>query len=72
MPALPSVIESDARVPDFVLGYVSVTSQGGTSLLDAGDLSDPEAFYGSVGDQRSAGGAVSKQAAQPTPFSRAE
>lgn len=58
MPALPSVTDSDARVPDLVLGYVSVTSQGGASLLDADDLSDPEAFYGSSGDQSSAEGAI--------------
>jgi hypothetical protein len=54
MPALPGVIDSDALVPDQVMGYVSVNSQGGTSLLDGRDLSDAEPYEGSSEDQRAA------------------
>jgi subtilisin family serine protease len=48
------VIDSDALVPDLLVGYVSVTSQGGTSVLDADDLGDPEGYEGSAEDRRSA------------------
>src|SRR3954464_12879228 len=58
MPALPSVIESDALVPDWVVGYVSVRSQGGTSVLDADDLSDPGPYEGGAEDQSRADHAV--------------
>jgi len=54
MPTLPSVIESDALVPDQVMGYVSVTSQGGTSLLEGHDLSDSAPYEGSSQDQSAA------------------
>src|SRR4051812_5824282 len=58
MPTLPRVIESDALVPEVVVGYVSVTSQGGASLLDGDDFSDSERYEGSAEDQRSADRAV--------------
>src|SRR3954469_20007699 len=54
MPALPGVIDSDALVPDQVMGYVSVNSQGGTSLLDGRDLTDAEPYEGSSEDQSAA------------------
>jgi hypothetical protein len=55
---LPTELESDTKLPDIVIGYVSVRSQGGQSLLDADDLSSAEAFYGSADDHGEATRAV--------------
>jgi hypothetical protein len=55
---LPTELESDAKLPDIVIGYVSVRSQGERSLLDADDLSSAEPFYGSQGDHAEASHAV--------------
>lgn len=54
MSILPSTLESDNEVPDVVIGYLSVISQGGTSFIDAGDVSDVEPFYGSDSNHREA------------------
>jgi subtilase family protein len=48
--AMPPILESGNTLPNVILGYVSVRSQGGTSFLDADDLSAPEPFYGSRED----------------------
>ena len=44
--SMPHMLESASALPEVVIGYVSVRSQGGTSFLDADDLSDSEAFHG--------------------------
>src|SRR4051794_35580156 len=64
MPALPSVIESDALVPDWVIGYVAVRSRGGESVLDAEDLSDPGPYEGTPDDHRRADHAVDSSGLQ--------
>jgi hypothetical protein len=43
-----------------VIGYVSVRSQGGTSFLDAEDLSDPEPFYGTETHHAAAAEAIER------------
>jgi hypothetical protein len=58
VPVLPTIQESGNPLPDVVIGYVSVRSQGGTSFSDAEDLTDVEPFYGSVSDRRDATGAI--------------
>jgi subtilisin family serine protease len=55
---MPTEAESEARVPSLVMGYVSVASQGGTSILDADDVSDAEPFHGSRSDREDARHAV--------------
>jgi subtilisin family serine protease len=50
MSILPSVLESTNLLPEIVIGYLSVRSQGGTPIIDAEDLTDPEPFYGSKSD----------------------
>jgi subtilisin family serine protease len=54
---LPPTFDSDDELPEVVLGYVSVRSQGGTPFFDARDLDDVEAFYGDdqdIADAKSA------------------
>jgi subtilisin family serine protease len=58
MSLLPTILDSGNPMPETVIGYVSVRSQGGTSFLDAEDLSDAEAFHGSDSDHREATQAV--------------
>src|SRR4051794_17585705 len=55
---LPAILESGTDVPATVIGYVSVRSQGGTSIFATDDPSNPEAFYGSDADHREAGRAI--------------
>jgi subtilisin family serine protease len=47
---LPHEFESGDPVPELLLGYVSVRSQGGVSVFDAEQLEDPEPFWGTTGD----------------------
>jgi subtilisin family serine protease len=54
MRMLPFDIGSDALPPERLIGYVSVNSEGGTSLLDATDLGNAEPFWGTEQDQRDA------------------
>jgi hypothetical protein len=58
MSLLPTIQDSGNALPDLVVGYVSVRSQGGTSSFDAKDMSDPEPFYGSDSDAGEATRAV--------------
>jgi hypothetical protein len=48
--SMPPILESGNALPEVVIGYVSVRSQGRTSFLDADDVTDPEPFYGSRAD----------------------
>ncbi len=57
---MPPILESDNSLPEVVVGYVSVRSQGHTSFLDADDLTDPEPFYGSSGDDAEAKQAIER------------
>ena len=54
--SLPTVLDSANPVPEVVIGYVSVRSQGGTSLLETQEIDDAERFYGSESDQPEARG----------------
>jgi subtilisin family serine protease len=56
--SMPQMLESGNALPEVVIGYVSVRSQGGTSFLDAEDLSDAEPFYGSAADDSEAAQAI--------------
>ncbi len=56
--SMPQTLESSSALPAMVIGYVSVRSQGGTSFLDASDLSDAEAFHGRQEDAREATRAI--------------
>ena len=58
MSVLPRILDSGDAVPEVVVGYVSVRSQGGTSLFDAEQPSAAEPFYGSVADHGEATRAV--------------
>ncbi len=58
--SMPRVLESANALPEMVIGYVSVRSQGGTSFLDAEDLSDPEPFYGTEADHAEAAQAIER------------
>jgi hypothetical protein len=51
---LPREAEVSQAVPEQVFGYVSVRSQGGTSVLEAEDLSDAEPFHATAKDHREA------------------
>jgi subtilisin family serine protease len=48
--SMPRTLDSDNALPEMVIGYVSIRSQGGESFLDGDDLSDPDPFYGSEQD----------------------
>lgn len=54
MCAMPAITDSGNSLPDMVIGYLSVRSQGGTSFLSAEQLNDVEPFYGSTDDRREA------------------
>lgn len=56
--SMPRTLESANAVPEVVIGYVSVRSQGGRSFLDADDLRDPVPFYGSTADDAEAARAI--------------
>ena len=58
--SMPEEFESGGLVPDVLLGYVSVRSQGGVSALDADQrsLTSTEAFQASVEDHEEARGAL--------------
>src|SRR4051794_28738342 len=58
--SMPRTLESANALPAIVIGYVSVRSQGGTSFLDAEDLSDPESFYGTEADESEAAQAIER------------
>ena len=58
MSMMPTIFDSANALPDVVIGYVSVVSQGGTSILDAEDVSEAEPFHGSDSDHREATRAV--------------
>jgi hypothetical protein len=58
--SMPRTLESANALPEMVIGYVSVRSQGGTSFLDAEDLRDPEAFYGTEADEAEAARAIER------------
>jgi subtilisin family serine protease len=58
--SMPPIIESGNALPEVVIGYISVRSQGGTSFLDADEFIDPEPFYGSQPDDREATQAIEK------------
>jgi subtilisin family serine protease len=58
--SMPPILESGNALPEVVLGYVSVRSQGRTSFLDADDVTDPEPFYGSRADDTKAKQAIEK------------
>jgi hypothetical protein len=58
--SMPPILESDNALPEVIIGYASVRSKGRTSFLDADDLSDPEPFYGSRGDDTKANQAIEK------------
>jgi subtilisin family serine protease len=58
--SMPTILESSNALPEVVIGYVSVRSQGRTSFLDADDVTDPEPFYGSRADDRNARRAIEK------------
>jgi hypothetical protein len=55
---MPRILESGNALPRVVMGYVSVRSRGGTSFLDAADLSTAEPFYGADDDQSAADEAI--------------
>ncbi|WP_322760296.1 S8 family serine peptidase [Frankia sp. Cr2] len=46
----PAEFDSNSPVPDLVLGYVSVRSQGGVSVTEATDFTSAEPFYAASGD----------------------
>jgi subtilisin family serine protease len=48
---MPLQYETEAEPPDLVMGYVSVTSQGGTSILAADAPTTAEPFRGTKGDR---------------------
>jgi hypothetical protein len=52
--SLPRILDSSNQIPDVIMGYLSVRSQGGMSFIDAEDLSSVEPFYGSDSDHREA------------------
>lgn len=54
MSAMPRVTDSSNSLPELVVGYVSIRSQGGTSFLDTEDFDRVEQFYGSEADHREA------------------
>jgi hypothetical protein len=56
--SMPPTLDSANLLPEVVMGYVSIRSQGGTSFLDADDLSDPEPFYGGKQDAQEAARAI--------------
>ena len=56
--SLPTILESGTDVPGTVIGYVSVRSQGGTSLFEADEVTDTEPFYGSDSDHGEARRAI--------------
>src|SRR3954447_3019353 len=58
--SMPRTLESANALPAIVIGYVSVRSQGGTSFLEAEDLSDPEPFYGTDADHAEAAQAIER------------
>src|SRR4051794_41970895 len=58
--SMPRTLESANALPAIVIGYVSVRSQGGTSFLEAEDLSDPEPFYGTEADHAEAAQAIER------------
>lgn len=58
--SMPRILESANALPEVVIGYVSVRSRGGTSFLDAEDLSDPEPFHGRADDASAAARAVER------------
>ena len=51
---MPTILDPGDALPEVVIGYVSVRSQGGESFLDADDLSDAEPFYGKRADDTKA------------------
>jgi subtilisin family serine protease len=58
--SMPRMLESANVLPEVIIGYVSVRSQGGRSFLDAEDLSDPVPFYGSAADDSEAAQAIAR------------
>ena len=56
MSVLTAVLDSPNPIPEIVVGYLSVRSQGGTSFIDAHDVGegDVEQFYGSESDHQEA------------------
>jgi subtilisin family serine protease len=54
MSVLPTILDSPNPIPEVVIGYLSVRSQGGASFLDADTVDDVEAFYGSDSDHQEA------------------
>ena len=58
MSVMPTILDSANALPDVVIGYVSVRSQGGTSILDAEDVSESQPFHGSDSDHGEASRAV--------------
>jgi subtilisin family serine protease len=58
--SMPEEFESGGQVPEVLMGYVSVQSQGGVSALDAdqGALTSTEAFQASTGDHEEASSAL--------------
>ncbi len=54
MSIMPSELESGEALPEVIIGYVSVRSQGEVSVLDAEQFDDAEPFHASSADQRAA------------------
>src|SRR5262249_4069148 len=55
---LPSEFESAGPVPERLLGYVSVASQGGLSSFEAEEATDVEPFFGTTDDHDEAARAL--------------
>jgi hypothetical protein len=58
--SMPRTQESANTLPEVVIGYASLLSHGGTSSLDAEDLSDPEPFYVTNADDAEATQAIER------------
>ena len=55
--SMPEEFESSGQVPEVLMGYIAVRSQGGVSAFDVDQraLESTEAFHASTGDQEEAG-----------------